>query len=155
MTIDGQWQFPFIEKNNAANYDCYKSAKHPWEGPATGGVNMAIGINAAAADPEAAWQFIELAASEDLQAAFSDHSPFVPFAKNALTEDQLAKKPYLTPWVESLGTAHPVAIPGHEDQFNEIWPIIVDAVLLTLRDGVPAEESLATAQAELEECCSN
>jgi len=43
----------------------------------------------------------------------------------------------------------------YEDEFNQIWPIIVDAVLRTLRNDVPAEDSLAQAQAELEECCAN
>ena len=154
MTIDGQWQFPFIEANNPDNFSCYKSANHPWDGPGTGGVNMALAINVATQAPEAAKAFIELAASEELQSAFSDHSPYIPYGVNALTDAQRAARPYLGPWVESSGNAHPVAIPGHADQFNEIWPIVVDAVLLTLRDGKPAEESLAEAQAKLEDCCA-
>jgi ABC-type glycerol-3-phosphate transport system substrate-binding protein len=154
MTIDGQWQFPFIQKNNPDNFECYKAARHPWEGPGTGGVNMAIGINAAAENPEAAWAFIELAASPELQATFSDHSPFIPYGVNGLSDEQRQAKPYLAAWEKSIGSAYPIAIPGHEHQFNEIWPIVVDAVLLTLRDGVPPEESLATAQEQLEECCS-
>lgn len=155
MTIDGQWQFPFIEKNNPDNFDCYKSALHPWDGPGTGGVNMALAINAATDTPEAAWAFLETAASEEMQSTFSDHSPYIPYGVGALTDEQRAARPYLEPWIASSGNAHPVAIPGHADQFNEIWPIVVDAILLTLRDGVPAEESLAQAQAKLVECCSN
>ncbi len=155
MTIDGQWQFPFIQENNPENIDCYKTASHPWDGPATGGVNMALAVNAKAGDPQAAFEFLVTAASPEMQALFSDHSPYIPYGVGALTEDQLAAKPYLEPYVASLGTAHPIFIRGHEDQFNEIWPIIVDAVLLTLRDGVPAEESLAEAQRLLVECCSN
>ncbi|GAB5507030.1 MAG: extracellular solute-binding protein [Rhizobiaceae bacterium] len=154
MTIDGQWQFPFIEKNNPDNFDCYTSAMHPWDGPGTGGVNMALAINASTDAPEAAWAFLETAASEELQSAFSDHSPYIPYGVGALTDEQRAARPYLEPWIASSGNAHPVAIPGHADQFNEIWPIVVDAILLTLRDGVPAEESLAQAQARLVECCS-
>ncbi|RDE08946.1 ABC transporter substrate-binding protein [Pelagibacterium lacus] len=154
MTIDGQWQFPFIEQNNAENFDCYRTAKHPWDGPATGGVNMALAINATSDNPEAAWEFLAMAASPDLQSQFSDHSPYLPYGVGALTDEQLAARPYLAPYVESSGTAHPIAIPGHADQFNEIWPVVVDAVLLTLRDGVPAEQSLAEAQQRLEDCCS-
>lgn len=154
MTIDGQWQFPFIEKNNPANFDCYEAASHPWEGPATGGVNMALAVNATSDNPEAAWEFIAMAASPDLQSQFSDHSPYIPYGIDALTDEQLEARPYLAPYVESSGSAHPIAIPGHADQFNEIWPIVVDAVLRTLRDGMPPEESLATAQDELEQCCS-
>lgn len=155
MTIDGQWQFPFIETNNPENFHCYKSAKHPWDGPATGGVNMALAINAGTASPDAAFAFLETAASPELQSRFSDHSPYIPYGVGALTAEQLAAKPYLEPYVASSGSAHPVAIPGHADQFNEIWPIIVDAVLRTLRNDVPAEDSLAQAQAELEACCAN
>ena len=154
MTIDGQWQFPFIQKNNAENFDCYKSARHPWDGPATGGVNMAMAIGADSKYPEAAFEFLAMAASPELQSLFSDYSPFIPYGVSALTAEQLAAKPYLKPYVGSSGTAHPVAIPGHADQFNEIWPIIVDATLQTLRNNVPAEEALATAQADLEKCCS-
>lgn len=154
MTIDGQWQFPFIEKNNQDNFDCYKAAPHPWPGPATGGVNMALAINASSENPEVAWDFIATAASNDLQSRFSDHSPYIPYGVGALTEEQLAARPYLGPYVESSGTAHPVAIPHHADQFNEIWPIIVDAVLLTLRDDVSPEDSLTKAQQQLEDCCS-
>lgn len=153
MTIDGQWQFPFIEANNPDNFDCFRAAAHPWDGPATGGVNMALAINASAADPEAAFEFLVTAASTDMQARFSDFSPFIPYGVGALTEAQLAAKPYLAPYVASIGTAHPIFIPGHEDAFNELWPIVVDAVLLTLRDGVPAEESLAEAQRLAVECC--
>lgn len=154
MTIDGQWQFPFIKENNTDNFDCYKSAQHPWDGPGTGGVNMALAVNANSEVPEAAWDFIATAASAELQSEFSNHSPYIPYGVGALTDEQRAARPYLEPWVASSGNAHPVAIPGHADQFNEIWPIIVDAILLTLRDGIPAEESLAEAQQKLEECCS-
>lgn len=154
MTIDGQWQFPFIEQNNPENFDCYQAAGHPWDGPATGGVNMALAISADSDDPEAAWEFISMAASDDLQSQFSDYSPYIPYGVNALSDEQLAARPYLIPYVESSGSAHPIAIPGHADQFNEIWPIVVDAVLLTLRDNVPPEEALATAQQQLEDCCS-
>ncbi len=155
MTIDGQWQFPFIQQNNPDNYDCFKAARHPWEGSATGGVNMALAVNAKAADPEAAFQFLVTAASPEMQARFSDYSPFIPYGVGALTEAQLAAKPYLAPYVASIGTAHPIFIPGHEDDFNEIWPIIVDAILLTLRDGMPAAESLAEAQRLVVECCGD
>lgn len=154
MTIDGQWQFPFIEQNNPDNFDCYKTASHPWDGPATGGVNMALAVNATSDSPEAALEFIAMAASPDLQSQFSDYSPYIPYGVGALTDEQLAARPYLLPYIESSGTAHPIAIPGHADQFNEIWPVVVDAVLRTLRDGVPPEESLATAQEQLEDCCS-
>lgn len=154
MTIDGQWQFPFIEQNNPENFDCYQTAGHPWDGPATGGVNMALAISAESDNPEAAWEFISMAASDDLQSQFSDYSPYIPYGVNALSDEQLAARPYLIPYVESSGSAHPIAIPGHADQFNEIWPIVVDAVLLTLRDNVPPEEALAIAQQQLEDCCS-
>lgn len=155
MTIDGQWQFPFIEANNSDNIDCYQSARHPWDGPGTGGVNMALAVNAAADNPEVAWGLIETALSPEVQAQFSDHSPYIPYGLDALTDEQIAARPYLEPWIESIGTAHPIFIPGHEDRFNEIWPIIVDAILLTLREDIPAEETLAEAQQRLVECCAN
>jgi len=154
MTIDGQWQFPFIKENNAENFDCYKSAAHPWDGPATGGVNMALAISAGTDFPDEAWGFIQTAASEELQSRFSDYSPYIPYGVVSLTDEQRAARPYLEPWIESSGTAHPVFIPGHADQFNEIWPIIVDAIILTLRDDVPALETLGEAQQKLEDCCS-
>ena len=154
MTIDGQWQFPFIKANNADNYHCYKSAPHPWDGPATGGVNMALAVNAGSSNPEAAWNFIKMAVSPEMQSEFGNHSPFIPYGKNAMTEAQLAERPYMQAWLDSIGSAHPIFIPGHEDQFNETWPIIVDAILLTLRDDVAAEESLAEAQKRLVECCA-
>lgn len=155
MTIDGQWQFPFIEANNAENYDCYKSASHPWDGPATGGVNMALAVNAASDNPEAAWAFIKMAVGAEMQAEFGNYSPFIPYGASAMTDQQMADRPFLQPWLDSIGTAHPIFIPGHEDDFNQTWPIIVDAILLTLREGVPAEESLGEAQRRLVECCAN
>lgn len=154
MTIDGQWQFPFIEKNNAANYDCYKSARHPWSGPATGGTNQGLGINANVANPEAAWAFLETAMSSEMQQVFSDYSPYIPYGVDALTPAQLEARPYLAPWAESLPTATPIVPNGHEDAFNTIWPIVAEAVISSLHDGKPPEEALAAAQAELEECCS-
>lgn len=154
MTIDGQWQFPFIEKNNAANYDCYRSAKHPWSGPATGGTNQGLGINANAANPEAAWAFLETAMSPEMQKVFSDYSPYIPYGVDALTPAQLEARPYLTPWVESLSTASPIVPQGHEDAFNTIWPIVAEAVISSLHDGKAPENVLADAQAKLEECCS-
>lgn len=155
MTIDGQWQFPFIKSNNAENYDCYKSASHPWDGSATGGVNMALAVNANSENPEAAWEFIKMAVGSQMQSEFGNYSPYVPYGVNAMTDKQLAERPFLQPWLDSIGTAHPIFIPGHEDDFNQTWPIIVDAILLTLREGVPAEESLAQAQQRLVECCAN
>ncbi|MBX3583333.1 MAG: sugar ABC transporter substrate-binding protein [Rhizobiaceae bacterium] len=154
MTIDGQWQFPFIEKNNAANYDCYKSARHPWSGPATGGTNQGLGINAKAANPEAAWAFLETAMSPAMQQIFSDYSPYIPYGVGALTPAQLEARPYLTPWAESLPTASPIVPRGHEDEFNTIWPIVAEAVIASLHDGKAPAEALAEAQAQLEECCS-
>ena len=154
MTIDGQWQFPFIEKNNGANYDCYKSAKHPWSGAATGGTNQGLGINANAANPEAAWAFLETAMSSEMQQVFSDYSPYIPYGVDALTPAQLEARPYLAPWAESLPTASPIVPTGHEDAFNTIWPIVAEAVISSLHDGKAPEEALAAAQAELEECCS-
>lgn len=154
MTVDGQWQFPFIEKNNAANYDCYKSAKHPWTGPATGGTNQGLGINANAANPEAAWAFLETAMSSEMQQVFSDYSPYIPYGVGALTAAQLAARPYLTPWAESLPTASPIVPRGHEDEFNTIWPIVAEAVVSSLHDGKAPADALAEAQAKLEECCS-
>lgn len=153
MTIDGQWQFPFIEKNNAANYDCYKSAKHPWSGPATGGTNQGLGINAKAANPEAAWAFLETAMSPAMQQIFSDYSPYIPYGVGALTPAQLEARPYLAPWAESLPTASPIVPRGHEDEFNTIWPIVAEAVIASLHDGKAPAEALAEAQAQLEECC--
>ncbi len=155
MSIDGQWQFPFIRENNPENFDCYKAAQHPWDGPGTGGNNMALAIDANTDHPEAAFEFLKTAASAELQGEFSNYSPLIPYGVNALSDEQLAAQPYLEPYIASSGNAHPVAIPGHEDKFNQIWPIIVDAVLRTLRNDVPAEESLAQAQAELEDCCAN
>ena len=155
MSIDGQWQFPFIRENNPENFDCYKAAQHPWDGPGTGGNNMALAIDANTDHPEAAFEFLKTAASPELQGEFSNYSPLIPYGVNALSDEQLAAQPYLEPYIASSGNAHPVAIPGHEDEFNQIWPIIVDAVLRTLRNDVPAEESLAQAQAELEDCCAN
>lgn len=154
MTIDGQWQFPFIEKNNPDNFHCYKAARHPWEGPATGGVNMALAINVTSEAREAAWDFIAMAASDELQGVFADYSPYISYGVNALSDSQRAARPYLEPYATSAGNARPIAIPGHADQFNEIWPVVVDAVLRTLRDGMPAEESLAQAQSDLEACCT-
>jgi ABC-type glycerol-3-phosphate transport system substrate-binding protein len=154
MTIDGQWQFPFIEANNPDNFDCFQAAPHPWEGQATGGVNMALAVNTDAADPQAAFELLVTAASPEMQAQFSDFSPYIPYGVNALTDEQLAARPYLEPYAQSLAEAHPIFIPGHEDQFNEVWPIIVDAVLLTLRDDVPAEETLSDAQSRLVQCCA-
>jgi len=153
MTIDGQWQFPFIKENNAANFDCYKSAKHPWDGPATGGVNQGLAINAKAANPEAAWALLEIAASGEMQSVFSDHSPYIPYGRNALTQAQLDARPYLKPWAESITTAHPIVPRHHEDQFNTIWPIVAEAVVSTLQNGVAPADALAKAQAALEECC--
>lgn len=154
MTIDGQWQFPFIKENNAANYDCYKSAIHPWAGPTTGGTNTALAVNANAANLDLAKKFIEFVARPETQRTFGDYSPTIPLGINALTPEQIASRPYIQPWLDSIGTAVPFSVPGHAEQMSEIWPIVVDAVVRTLQDGVPAEESLAKAQAELEDCCN-
>lgn len=155
MTIDGSWQFPFIEANNAENFACFASAPVPWDGPSTGGVNMALAVNAKAADPEAAFAFIAMSATPEMQGRFSDFSAFIPYGVNALTDEQRASKPYLEPFLASIGTAHPIFIPGHQDDFNALWPIVVDAVTRTLVDGVPAADSLAQAQSEAVACCAN
>jgi ABC-type glycerol-3-phosphate transport system substrate-binding protein len=155
MTIDGSWQFPFIEANNAENFACFAAAPVPWDGPSTGGVNMALAVNAKAADPEAAFAFIAMSATPEMQGRFSDFSAFIPYGVNALTEEQRASKPYLEPFLASIGTAHPIFIPGHQDDFNALWPIVVDAVTRTLVDGVPAAESLTQAQSEAVACCAN
>ena len=67
MTIDGQWLFPFIRKNNPDDFDCYKSAQHPWDGPGTGGINMALAISSDSGNPDAAFEFLKTAASSELQ----------------------------------------------------------------------------------------
>jgi ABC-type glycerol-3-phosphate transport system substrate-binding protein len=116
---------------------------------------MALAVNAKAADPEAAFAFIAMSATPEMQGRFSDFSAFIPYGVNALTDEQRASKPYLEPFLASIGTAHPIFIPGHQDDFNALWPIVVDAVTRTLVDGVPAADSLAQAQSEAVACCAN
>lgn len=155
MTLDGSWQFPFIQTNNAENFDCFAAAPVPWDGPSTGGVNMALAINARSGNPEAAFAFIAMSAAPEMQARFSDFSAFIPYGLDALTDEQRAAKPYMEPFLAAIGTAHPIFIPGHQDDFNALWPIVVNAVTRTLIDGTPAAESLAQAQAEANACCAN
>lgn len=153
MTIDGQWQFPFIQENNPDNYDCYKSALHPWKGPTTGGTNTALAVNANAENRDLALKFIEYVSRPETMRTFGDFSPTIPLGVDALTEKQIASRPYIHPWLESIGTAISYAPPGHADEMSQVWPIIVDAVIRTLQSGMPAEESLAKAQADLKNCC--
>lgn len=153
MTIDGQWQFPFVEQNNPDHYDCYKSASRPWDGVATGGVTVALALNADAKEPEAAQAFLELITRPEIQSTFADHSPFVPFGVDAVSQEQIASRPYLEPWLKSIGTAIPITVPGHENQFNTIWPIVVNGVVASLQDGVEPKDALAEVQDELEGCC--
>lgn len=151
--IDGQWQFPFIKETNAANYDCYKSAKHPWSGPATGGPNTMLAISASTDAPEAAWKFIELVASPEFQGTFGNYSPIIPLGKDAITKEQIAERPYLGPWIESIAGARQVPPPGHEQQMSQVWPIIAEAIVAALQEGMPARDALAKAQQQLEDCC--
>lgn len=152
--IDGQWQFPFIKETNAANYDCYKSAKHPWSGPSTGGPNTTLAISASSDSPEAAWKFIELVASPEFQRSFGNYSPIIPLGKDAITKEQIAERPYLAPWIEGITSARQVTPPGHEQQMSQIWPIVAEAVVAALQEGMPAKDALAKAQQQLEDCCS-
>lgn len=154
MEIDGQFQFPFIEEQNNGNVDCFKSAKHPWDGPATGGASVVIAVNAGSKDPASAWAFIETLTRGEHQSTFGNYSPNIPFGVDALTSEQLAAKPYLTPWVESIADAVFLPPAGHEAQWSQVWPIVVDAVTKTLADDVPAADALQAAQSELEVCCS-
>lgn len=154
MTIDGQWQFPFIEENNAANYDCYKSARHPWAGPATGGVNTALTVANSAANPELAISFLEYVSRPEVIGTFGDFSPTIPFGAAGLTSEQIASRPYIQPWIDNIGTAVLRSAPGHEAQMSEVWPVLVDAVTLSLHEGVDPAEALAIAQEELNDCCA-
>ena len=154
MEIDGQWQFPFIEEQNPENIECFKSARHPWDGPGTGGASVVLAVNANAADPDSALAFVEMVTRQEHQSTFGDFSPIIPFGVDALTDEQLAARPYLTPWVEGIDDSVWQPPPGHEAQWSQIWPVVVEAVTATLADGVPAEDALAEAQAELEACCS-
>lgn len=154
MTIDGQWQFPFIEQNNSENYDCYKSARHPWEGPATGGVNTALTVTQGAENPELALSFLEYVSRPEVIGTFGDYSPTIPYGVAGLSPEQISTRPYIQPWLDSIGTAVLRAAPGHEEQMSEIWPVLVDAVTLSLHQGVAPQEALDTAQEELNDCCS-
>lgn len=153
MTIDGQWQFPFIQKNNPDNYDCYKSALHPWNGPATGGVNTALAVAKSAANPELAEAFLAYVSRPDVLGTFGDFSPTIPFGVNGLTAKQIADRPYIQPWLDSIGTAVLRSAPGHETQMSEIWPIMADAVTLSLHENVDPKEALDKAQDQLNACC--
>lgn len=154
MTIDGQWQFPFIEKQNAANYGCYKSARHPWAGPATGGPNTVLTVNTKAVDPEVALAFVEFVTRPEYQRTFGDHSALLPLGRDALTQAQIDSRPYIQPWLASIGSATRIPPPGYANRMSEVWPIIVDAMLSSFQDDVPPAEALAKAQEELEDCCS-
>jgi maltose-binding protein MalE len=154
MTIDGQWQFPFIQENNAANYDCFKAARHPWAGPATGGANTVVAINAHAAEPEKALAFLEFVTRPDYFQTFFDYSPLIPLGKGSATQAQIDAKPYIQPWLDDIGSATPIPPPGHQDQMSQVWPIIADAMISSFQEGVAPADALAAAQQELEECCS-
>jgi multiple sugar transport system substrate-binding protein len=154
MTIDGQWQFPFIQENNAANYDCYQAARHPWAGSATGGANTALAVNANAVEPEKALAFLEFVTRPDYFQTFADYSPLIPLGRGSLTQAQIDAKPYIKPWLDSIRTATPIPPPGHADQMSQVWPIIADAMISSFQDGIAPADALAAAQAELEECCS-
>ncbi len=154
MEIDGQWQFPFIEEQNPDGIACFASAPHPWDGPGTGGASVALAVNASAADPGSALAFVELVTRPETWATFGDHSPNIPFGVDALTPEQLAARPYLQPWLDGITNSVWQPPKGHESQWSQIWPIVVEAVTATLVDDVPAAESLGAAQAALVECCS-
>jgi ABC-type glycerol-3-phosphate transport system substrate-binding protein len=155
MTLDGSWQFPFIRENNSENFHCFAATSVPWDGPSTGGVNMALAVNAKVADPQTAFDFIAMSASPEMQARFSDYSAFIPYGRDALTAEQRAAKPYLEPFLAAIGTAHPIFIPGHQGDFNTLWPLVVNAVARSLVEGMPATASLAQLQSEAIACCAN
>jgi len=151
MEIDGNWQIPFVASVDPARAEKIVAAPLPWEGStATGGPNIAVGVHAGSPNKDAAIEFIELLASEEIIGQFTDYASNIPLIEGAVSEETLAERPYLQASIDAIGSAVPIAPEGFEDQVSVFEEIVVAAIVKCLQSGVPAQEALDEAQAELE-----
>lgn len=151
MEIDGNWQVPFVESVSPERAAAIVVAPLPWEGNTpTGGPNIAVGVNADSPNLDAATEFIELLASQEIIGQFMDHASNIPLIEGAVSEETLAERPYLQTSVDSIGAAVPIAPEGFEDQVSQFTEIVVAAVVSCLQSGLDPQEALDEAQRQLE-----
>src|SRR5690606_31846485 len=113
MEIDGNWQIPFVASVDPARAEKIVAAPLPWEGStATGGPNIAVGVHAGSPNKDAAIEFIELLASEEIIGQFTDYASNIPLIEGAVSEETLAERPYLQASIDAIGSAVPIAPEG-------------------------------------------
>lgn len=151
MEIDGNWQIPFVETIDPARAEAIVAAPLPWDGAtATGGPNIAVGVNAESENKDAAIDFIELLASEEIIGQFTDYASNIPLIEGAVSEETLEERPYLQASIDAIGSAVPIAPAGFEEQSSEFQEIVIAAVVSSLQSGVDPQEALDGAQEQIE-----
>ena len=151
MEIDGNWQIPFVETIDPDFAAQVQAAHVPWDGPATGGPNQVVAVSANSTHKEAALEFIEILSSDEIISQFMDYASNVPLVEGSVPDSILEERPYLAATVEAIGTAHPIAPKGFEDQISEFTAIVLEAVVVCLQSGQDAQTALDEAQAKLED----
>jgi ABC-type glycerol-3-phosphate transport system substrate-binding protein len=151
MEIDGNWQVPFVESIDPARAEVIRAAHVPWDGPATGGPNQVVAVSANSANKEAATEFVTLLASDEIMSQFMNYASNIPLLEGSVPDSILEERPFLQASVDAIGTAHPIAPAGFEDQVSEFTAIMLEAIVSCLQSGVDPQEALDGAQAALED----
>jgi multiple sugar transport system substrate-binding protein len=152
MQIEGAWNFPFIAKTNPDALKHIKTARVPWGGPSTGGPNISIALSGKSKNKDLGLKFLERLMSHENMSRFQDYDDTLPMVEGAVTEKQLAAKPYLKPYLEGFA-ADPVpwgGADGLEKHTSEFWKIILDAMNAALKGDVEPAAALQKAQQEAE-----
>lgn len=151
MEIDGNWQIPFVASIDEARAAQIVAAPLPWDGStATGGPNIAVAVNAESPNKDAANEFIEFLASDEIIGQFTDFASNIPLIEGAVSEETLEERPYLQASIDAIGSAVPIAPSGFEDQSSEFQAIVIEAIVSALQSGVDPQEALDRAQEQIE-----
>ena len=152
VLFDGSWMMGFARQENPDITPKLATALMPWPGHLTASAFQIWSIPRGAANPEAAFKLIEFMQNPEWQVEMVSITNTVSPRFGSLPEGYLDDNPWFSTFQEASDKYAVSIMPeGLEAYGNEILKIIADKIEEILYRDASIEDSLAEAQAEVEE----
>ena len=156
MLLDGPWVIAMMRDADESIRDDLKITRMPFEvlsSNTSNSVHMPTTLNET--ERELVWAFYKILVTDEMQTLFGELVDSPPPKAGALSEDLLARKPYLGQLVEYGADGISVVPPGMGLYWNEYSATVASAIASLVTDpSNSVEDMLADLQVELDDILS-
>ena len=155
MLLDGAWVIPLVEKQNSDMLKDVVVTSTPFASKVTtGGTMNLIGVSSQSKHKAEAASFIEMISEPEWQKLWFENTATLTAGTDAIGEEELTDKPYVSEFVQGLDNAVPVPPQGLETQYNQFSGIVQKAVTQAFYSNESVESIMQAAQTEAEKLTS-